>query len=67
MATKQYKDICALCGQPVKIKGFTLKTTNGEIQNFCCGGCLSIFQLLNETSNYITIIDPPNNNEDIQQ
>lgn len=66
MAIIEYKDICALCGQVVEIKGFTLTGTEG-IQKFCCGGCLSIFQLLNETGKYTTLIDPSNNNEDIQK
>ena len=38
---------CALCGQPVEIPGFKLETTEGQ-KDFCCEGCLSIYQLLNE-------------------
>ncbi len=66
MATKQGKEVCTLCGLPVEIKGFTLQGAD-SVQNFCCGGCLSIYQLLYESNNGITINDPPNNNEDIQQ
>jgi len=38
---------CDLCGLPVEILGFTLKTSQGE-KVFCCEGCKSIFKLLNE-------------------
>jgi len=38
---------CPLCSQPVEIKGFSLETKEG-IKHFCCAGCVSIFQLLNE-------------------
>lgn len=36
---------CDLCGQPVKLTGFTLKHVQGK-KSFCCEGCLRIFQLL---------------------
>lgn len=51
---------CALCGQPVEIVGFTLTSNQGQ-QKFCCAGCLSIYQLLNE---HQTTIEPPPNSED---
>ncbi len=38
---------CNLCGLPVEIFVFSLKTPQGE-KVFCCEGCKSIFQLLNE-------------------
>ena len=38
---------CNLCGLPVEIFAFSLKTTQGE-KLFCCEGCKSIFKLLNE-------------------
>jgi len=38
---------CPLCNQPVEIKGFSLQTKEG-IKYFCCAGCVSIYQLLNE-------------------
>jgi hypothetical protein len=41
------KKVCDLCGLPIKILGFTLKTTVGE-KVFCCEGCKAIYQLLNE-------------------
>ena len=41
------KEPCALCSQPVEINAFRLNTKEGE-QNFCCEGCLSIYQLLNQ-------------------
>jgi len=39
---------CDLCGLTVEVSGFTLKTKEGFIKFFCCEGCKSIFQLLNE-------------------
>jgi len=63
--TPGYKEACALCGQAVEIQGFTLAGIEG-IQKFCCGGCLSIYQLLYENGKYTTKIDP-SNNEDIQK
>ena len=39
---------CALCSQPVKITGFALTTQEG-LKRFCCEGCKSIYQLLNES------------------
>lgn len=47
MALKNQHDACALCGQAVKIGGFTLAGEEG-VQKFCCGGCLSIYQLLED-------------------
>jgi len=41
------KEPCTLCGQPVEVKGFSLQTKEGQ-KYFCCEGCLSIYQLLNE-------------------
>jgi hypothetical protein len=41
------KKVCDLCGLPIKILGFTLKTTVGE-KVFCCEGFKAIYQLLNE-------------------
>ena len=38
---------CNLCGLPVEIFVFSLKTPQAE-KVFCCEGCKSIFQLLNE-------------------
>ena len=43
----EVKKVCDLCGLPIKISGFTLKTTVGE-KVFCCEGCKAIYQLLNE-------------------
>lgn len=40
-------DACALCGQPVQLDGFALTTNKGR-EKFCCAGCLSIYQLINE-------------------
>ena len=48
MSEAKKKPACALCGQPVAIKGFELESANGVLP-FCCEGCLSIYQLLNDT------------------
>ena len=47
MSAENKKPLCTLCGQPVEIKGFELNTRDGMFP-FCCAGCLSIYQLLNE-------------------
>jgi len=47
MSAEKKKPLCALCGQAVEIKGFELSNRNGKLP-FCCAGCLSIYQLLNE-------------------
>ncbi len=39
--------VCDLCGLTVEVSGFTLITKDG-LKSFCCEGCKSIFQLLNE-------------------
>ena len=44
---KSTKPPCVLCSQPVQITGFKLETKEGQ-KDFCCEGCLSIYQLLNE-------------------
>jgi hypothetical protein len=41
------KKVCDLCGLPVEVPGFTLKTKEGD-KAFCCEGCKGIYQLLNE-------------------
>ena len=41
------KKVCDLCGLPVEVLAFTLKTKAGN-KVFCCEGCKGIFQLLNE-------------------
>ena len=38
---------CDLCGLPVEISWFTLKTKAGD-KAFCCEGCKGIYRLLNE-------------------
>ena len=56
------KEPCTLCSQPVEIKGFSLQTKEGQ-KYFCCEGCLSIFQLLNEDKLLTTTTE--NNNESL--
>ena len=41
------KKNCDLCGLPVEVSGFKLKTGDGEKQ-FCCEGCKGIYQMLHE-------------------
>ena len=36
---------CNLCGLPVKVQGFQLKTTDG-VKSFCCEGCVGIYSML---------------------
>ncbi len=38
---------CDLCGLPVEIPDFHLKTKEGTKQ-FCCEGCLGIYRMLHE-------------------
>ncbi len=47
MSNAKEQQPCVLCGQPVEITGFSLTTGSG-LQQFCCAGCLSIYQLLNK-------------------
>ena len=49
MSAENKKPLCALCGQSVEIKGFELITPDAKLP-FCCEGCLSIYQLLNENA-----------------
>jgi hypothetical protein len=62
MTKVEYQDFCVLCGQPVEIAGFTLQTPGGMLK-FCCAGCLSIYQLLND-SNPISTSTSSQKNED---
>ena len=57
MGNAKNREPCVLCGQPVEISGFSLVTSDGSVQSFCCAGCLSIYQLLNEDNTKPTI--PP--------
>jgi len=57
------KEACALCSQIVEIKGFSLIGPEG-VQKFCCGGCLSIYQLLGNIRPAETSLNLSNNNED---
>ncbi len=41
------KEICDLCGLVVEVKGFKLKTKEGD-KEFCCEGCKGIFQMLHD-------------------
>ena len=44
---KEIKKVCDLCGLPVEVFAFTLKTKESD-KVFCCEGCKSIFRLFNE-------------------
>ncbi len=61
--TTTIKKTCALCGQPVEIKGFSLNTRQGELA-FCCAGCQSIYQLLNDDILSSNPINNSKNHED---
>jgi len=61
--TKQQQEPCTLCGLAVEIDGFFL-TTPHSIQKFCCAGCLSIYQLLNNDNTDTPLITQPLNHED---
>ena len=63
MAKVKYKIECDLCGQPVEIDGFTLDTPQGSLK-FCCAGCLSIYQLLNEDDSTPSLNDTSERKED---
>jgi hypothetical protein len=41
------KKSCDLCGLAVEVDGFKLATKEGQ-KDFCCEGCLGIYQMLNE-------------------
>jgi ubiquitin len=41
------KKACDLCGLPVEIEGFSLRTKEGD-KAFCCEGCKGIYQMLHE-------------------
>ncbi len=38
---------CDLCGLPVLTQGFKLRTMEGD-KEFCCEGCMGIYQMLHE-------------------
>jgi hypothetical protein len=40
---------CDLCGLEVGIKPYYLESAEGQLQ-FCCDGCLGIYQILHETT-----------------
>lgn len=66
MVKVKYKDTCVLCGQPVEIEGFTIAAPQGLLK-FCCAGCLSIYQLLNEDNSKPSINKTTQKNEDPQK
>jgi hypothetical protein len=47
METLKQREHCALCGLVAEVDEFSLATPDG-LQKFCCAGCLSIYQLLND-------------------
>lgn len=61
--TKQHQETCTLCGLAVEIEGFSLTIEEG-VQMFCCAGCLSIYQLLNDDNIESSLITQPLNHED---
>ncbi len=63
MEIKKYQETCTLCGLAVEIEGFFMMTEQGK-QRFCCAGCLSIYQLLNDDNIETRLITQPLNYED---
>jgi hypothetical protein len=59
-------ETCLLCGQPVKLEGFTQTDASG-VKKFCCGGCLSLFQLLYQHSETTPIKKEPTNNSNNEE
>lgn len=41
------KHVCDLCGLPVLVSGFALRTKDGP-KYFCCEGCQGIYQMLHK-------------------
>ncbi|MEQ1620211.1 MAG: heavy metal translocating P-type ATPase metal-binding domain-containing protein [Methylococcales bacterium] len=64
--TPKSKPTCALCSQPVEISGFSLNSVKGELL-FCCAGCQSIYQLLNDDALFTTPTHNSNNPKDNQK
>ncbi len=62
MTRVEYREHCVLCGQPVEIVGFALETPDGILQ-FCCAGCLSIYQLLNDKNLLSASTSSPQNED----
>ncbi len=50
-------EVCDLCGLAVEVKGFGLKTKEGD-KIFCCEGCKGIFQMLHEDR---VLVEPEEN------
>ena len=48
---------CDLCGLDVGIKPFYLDSAGKRLQ-FCCDGCLGIYQMLHETESPVTLVTP---------
>lgn len=63
MAKVKYKNICVLCGQAVEIEGFSVAASQGLLK-FCCAGCLSIYQLLNDNDTTPSLNDSLQKKED---
>jgi hypothetical protein len=47
VTTGENKKSCDLCGLPVEVRGFELKTVQGD-KHFCCEGCKGIYRMLHE-------------------
>ncbi|MFZ4702184.1 MAG: heavy metal translocating P-type ATPase metal-binding domain-containing protein [Candidatus Methylumidiphilus sp.] len=45
--TQPFNKACDLCSLPVETPDFSLLTVNG-LKQFCCDGCLGIYQMLHE-------------------
>jgi len=52
---------CDLCGLPVLTAGFKLRTKEGD-KDFCCEGCMGIYQMLHEDE-VLTLADQADQND----
>lgn len=56
------KRACDLCGLDVGLKPFYLESAGKRLQ-FCCDGCLGIYQMLHETELPVTPVAPVTPND----
>jgi hypothetical protein len=53
---------CDLCGLPVLAQGFKLRTKKEGDKEFCCEGCMGIYQMLHEDE-VLTFADEADSND----
>ncbi|MEC4750083.1 heavy metal translocating P-type ATPase metal-binding domain-containing protein [Methylomicrobium sp. Wu6] len=52
---------CDLCGLPVLTPGFKVRTKEGD-KEFCCEGCMGIYQMLHEDV-VLSVVDEADRND----